>query len=84
MGNKRKTPPLRKRKRHGGRQRQTPVNAFGVWLEGSGATVAKVATTLGASTQWVYNVMRGHTKPSRERAVKIEQLTSGAVPVSVW
>lgn len=82
MGNRRPQPPLTKRPAH--RPRGKARTAFGRWLDTSPMTVKVVAETLGVSPQLVYNLRRGHARPGRENAVRIEALTLGAVPVSSW
>lgn len=76
--------PRKQTKRPAHRPRAAPINRFGLWLEESGLTVVEVAQAIGASTQGVYNLLRENTKPSRDRAVAIERLSKGAVPVSSW
>ena len=82
MGNRRPTPPLRKRPPH--RPRGKAKTAFGRWLDASTLTVKVVAEVLGVSTQLVYNLRRGHALPGRDLAVRISALTEDEVTVSAW
>lgn len=43
-----------------------------------------VAKKLGVKVSSVYNARNGYFKPGRDLAVKIADLSDGAVPVEVW
>jgi transcriptional regulator with XRE-family HTH domain len=53
-------------------------------LDEEGITRADVAERLGISRPHVDFICRGDRRPSLELALKIEALTDGAVPVSLW
>jgi hypothetical protein len=78
--------PLTNKSRPGGRPRQTraPKNPFSDWLASCGKTPEQVAKLLEVSVSSVYNARNGYFKPGRELAVRIEEVTKGAVPVKVW
>lgn len=84
--------PLTDKARAGGRPRETraPRNAFADWLAGCegkpgcGMTPEEVATALKVSPSSVYNARNGYFKPGRDLAVRIAELSKGAVPVDSW
>lgn len=78
---------LTDKSRPGGRPRQSraPRNAFADWLATCGMTPDKVAKALGGiSVSSVYNARNGYFKPGRDLAIKIAELSNGAVPVESW
>lgn len=79
--------PLTNKSRPGGRPRQSraPRNKFADWLKDCGKTPEEVAKLLGGiSVSSVYNARNGYFKPGRELAVKIAEVSEGAVPVESW
>ena len=78
--------PLTDKSRPGGRPRQSraPRNAFADWLASCGKTPEEVATLLETSVSSVYNARNGYFKPGRDLAVKIAEVSKGAVPVDAW
>jgi hypothetical protein len=85
--------PLTNKSRPGGRPRQSraPRNKFADWLANCGKTpeqIAKLLTTpqapKGISVSSVYNARNGYFKPGRDLAVKIAEVSDGAVPVESW
>ncbi|HUS27566.1 MAG TPA: helix-turn-helix transcriptional regulator [Kofleriaceae bacterium] len=78
--------PLTNKSRPGGRPRQTraPRNPFADWLASCGKTPEQLAKALGVSVSSVYNARNGYFKPGRDLAVKIAEVSEGAVPVEAW
>ncbi len=78
--------PLTNAARPGGRPRSSraPRNPFADWLATCGKTPETLADDLGVSVSSVYNARNGYFKPGRDLAVKIEELSGGAVPVASW
>jgi len=50
----------------------------------TGATRAKFAEECGISAPYLSQIISGIKRPSLGVALKIERITNGAVPVSVW
>lgn len=89
MGNRTATKPLRKRrktavKRPPWRPRNPSSTPFARWLDAGRMTAAEVATALDASVGNVYKLRDGRTRPSLRKALAIEELTDGLVPVGSW
>lgn len=78
--------PLTNKSRPGGRPRQSraPRNPFADWLASCGKTPEDIAKLLDVSVSSVYNARNGYFKPGRTLAVKIEEVSAGAVPVAAW
>lgn len=69
-----------------GRPRQAPFakSAFSKWLARERLSAARVAACLGCSQYSVYHWRGGWRLPGLRFAVRIEQLSLGAVPVESW
>lgn len=78
--------PLTNKSKPGGRPRQSraPRNPFADWLAGCGKTPEDVAKLLKVSVSSVYNARNGYFKPGRALAVRIADVSGGAVPVEAW
>lgn len=78
--------PLTNKSKPGGRPRQSraPRNPFRDWLQNCGKTPEQLAKLLGVGVSSVYNAANGYFKPGRDLAVKIEEVSEGAVAVDVW
>lgn len=79
--------PLSKAARPGGRPRNTraPRNAFADWLARSKSIKPEMlATDLGISVSAIYNLRNSYYLPGRELAVKIAEVSKGAVSVESW
>lgn len=76
MSNPRNAKPSRARR---GRNR-----IFSRWMQVTGLRPTDVALMVECSLQAVSNWRGGHTRPGRERANRIELVSSGAVPASSW
>ena len=78
--------PLTAKTRPGGRPRRTraPRNAFADWLSKAKDSPEDLAKKLDVSVSSIYNARNGYFTPGRDLAVKIEQVTEGAVPVASW
>lgn len=76
MGNNRQRSP--------GRPRLKRPGAFSKWIEGTGLPLAALARELECSIQAVSNLRGGHCLPGRELANRIDALSKGAVPQTVW
>lgn len=61
-----------------------PSTAFGRWLKKSGRSAADVAAELGVARAYVWMLATDRAAPSPTVAARIEELTSGDVPVSAW
>ena len=90
--NRRMTEPKRKRDRLSSAPRPRPPyrprskqsGAFARWVDATPLTAQQVASRLGISIGFLYNVRVGARTPGRSLAVKIEKLTDGMVPVEAW
>ena len=78
--------PLTDKSKPGGRPRQSraPRNPFADWLKSCGKTPEQVAELLEVKVSSVYNARNGYFKPGRDLAVKIAEISKGAVPVEGW
>lgn len=54
------------------------------WRKERGMTVRKAALGLGVSEKHLANLEAGGVGPSLEVAVRIENVTRGAVPAAMW
>ena len=54
------------------------------YISMSGETRAKFAQECGISAPYLSQIISGIKRPSLGVALKIERITNGAVPVSVW
>jgi len=54
------------------------------YISKSGETRAKFAQECGISAPYLSQIISGIKRPSLGVALKIERITNGAVPVSVW
>lgn len=70
----------------GGRPRRTKPkpSAFAAWLKASKKTPEAVATLLGVAKSSVYNLRNGYFAPGLDLAVKIAEVSEGAVPADSW
>lgn len=93
MGNRSKTQPKRKRQQLSsapkakpkmGRPRSAQSNKFANWLDANPLTSHEVAEKLSVSVQHVLKLRGAVSRPSRDLAVAIEEMTDGMVPVSCW
>lgn len=68
-------------KRRRASKRTGPLAA---WLAKHEMSLSVFAANVDASVQHISNLCHGHSSPSRELAVAIENQTNGAVPVDAW
>jgi DNA-binding XRE family transcriptional regulator len=70
----------------GGRPRRTKPkpSAFAQWLRDSKQTPEQVAKELGVAKSSVYNLRNGYFAPGLDLAVKIAEVSGGAVPPDSW
>jgi ribosome-binding protein aMBF1 (putative translation factor) len=54
------------------------------YLKDTGMTQSEFAAKIGADVSVVSRFSRAHARPGLDLAVKIEQVTGGAVPVEAW
>ena len=54
------------------------------WIEDVGVSQAYVARKLGVTRAAVNNWCRGHNRPNLCKAIRLEQLSGGAVPARTW
>jgi len=61
-------------------------NPFAKWYaaKGSRYTMAELGKKLGTHPQTLYKLKSGRAKPNRKLAIKISELTGGAVSVESW
>lgn len=78
--------PFNKSQRPGGRPRnkRAPHSAFSEWVFKGKISAADLAKKLGISTSSLYNLKNGFYLPGRELAVKIDEISKGAVSVNSW
>lgn len=72
-----------------GRKPSKATGPFARWIKATGKTLAEIALLLSAgddefSHQSVTNLRAGRTKPSLDRALRIEAVSLGAVPANSW
>jgi hypothetical protein len=70
----------------GGRPRRTKPkpSAFAAWLKASKLTPGKAAELLGVAVSSVYNLRNAYFAPGLDLAVKIAEVSGGAVPADSW
>lgn len=78
--------PINKTSRPGGRPRgsRAPRSAFADWLAKGKINCVDLAKKLGISASSLYNLRNAYYLPGRELAVKIDEISKGAVPVESW
>ena len=57
---------------------------FSIWVEENGLRITFIAKKLGISKAMVYYLMNGERTPSKEIALKIEELTKGEIKCVDW
>jgi transcriptional regulator with XRE-family HTH domain len=55
-----------------------------LWIRNANLSRAEVARRLDVSRNYLDGLCREEKRPGRDLSYKIEQLTSGGVPVSYW
>lgn len=75
---------MKKRKRAAIMRQQPGENAFAFWARQSKKTNRELAELFEVSDVSIGYWKSGQTAPSRDRAVAIEKMTHGLVPVSSW
>lgn len=73
-------------KNRGGRPRKHPARrtAFGAWIKKSRWSVNEIADSLDVTPSSIYAMASGKWKPGRDLAVRISELTKGAVDAADW
>lgn len=61
-----------------------PDSPFGAWLRQETRTVAQLAAELDVSVSAIYHLRSGYHSPSLAVALRIAELSNGAVPVDGW
>lgn len=65
--------------------RLRPRNSvFARWITTTGLNLTAIASVLGCSIQAISNFRGGHSKPGRELANRIAEVSKGAVPADSW
>lgn len=68
-----------------GRPRTVPAKTqLGIYIESNGLRVEDVATRLGLTKGYVYNLCAGRYRPSVDVMIRISDMTDGAVPLESW
>jgi hypothetical protein len=80
------TEPVTQASAPGGRPRKRaiPDTPFTRWLRSSRKKVKELADELELTPWAVYNMRSGYHRPSLEVAVRIADLSDGAVPADSW
>lgn len=60
------------------------VLLFRAWLASQPLSRETVATLLGCSRQTIWGLTQGRFAPSLRLAIKVAEVTGGAVPVGAW
>ncbi len=70
----------------GGRPRRTrpKPSAFAEWLKASKLTPKAAGELLGVAVSSVYNLRNAYFAPGLDLAVKIAEVSKGAVPADSW
>jgi transcriptional regulator with XRE-family HTH domain len=62
-------------------QEQSPL---GRWREAAGLTQNDVAARVGVTQSRYSDWERGHGKPALNNAIRLEEISEGAVPLELW
>lgn len=54
------------------------------WLKNNGITQTEFAKKVGVDVSYITHLTKGRRVPSLTTALKIQELTEGAVPVTSW
>lgn len=59
-------------------------NPFAIWIRDNDVDILELCKILGRTKSLLYGLRKGTRTPSLETAIRIEEVSGGAVPASSW